>query len=125
GASTERQFLHAFVFHVRGGVPASMEGEDQPILIVDEGRIDFFLHVFRLAAELRTYVRGLHRIACLIFSFVADSVGFGLPDPAPRGLKFECGKVYVEGVADRLNLPPRIETISLRDFFRGRLTSLR
>jgi hypothetical protein len=97
-------FLRAFVLHLGGGVPAGMEGEDQPILIVDEARIDFIFHVVRLAAELRTYVRNLHRVASLIFSFVSDTVGFGLPDPAPR--EFESRTVYAEGVADRINLPP-------------------
>src|SRR5215471_12664667 len=32
---------------------------------------------------------------------------------------FECRKIEVEGVADRLDLPPRVDTIGLRHFFCG------
>src|SRR5258708_12973791 len=110
-----RQFVRAFVFHAVPGVPDQMKREDQPILIVDETRIDIFLDVVRLAAELRTYVCNLHRIACLVFPLIGDAVGFGLPGPRPG--EFESGNVYVEGVADRLDLSPRIDTIRLRDFF--------
>src|SRR5436309_15031894 len=49
-----------------------MKGEEQPILIVDEGRVDFVLHDGRLAAELRAQVRKLHRLARLVFPLVGD-----------------------------------------------------
>src|SRR5215470_8930020 len=100
-----------------------MEGKEQPILIVVETWIDFFLHVVRLAAELRAHVSNLHRIARLVFSLIGDPVGFGLPDPALRD--FESGQIYVEGGANRINLPERVEAIGLSNFFGGWRTFLR
>src|ERR1700722_15361380 len=94
-----------------------MEWKPQPILIVVETRIDFILHVVRLAAELRTHVGNLYWIAVLVFSLIGDPVGFGLPDPALSD--FESGKIYVEGGADRVNLPERVDAISLCNFFGG------
>jgi hypothetical protein len=53
--------VHARIFHFSGGVPAGMQRKEQPILIVVETRIDFILHVVRLAAELRAHVGNLYR----------------------------------------------------------------
>src|SRR6266550_1749949 len=92
-----------------------MKGEEQPILIVDEGRVDFVLHDGRLAAELRAQVRKLHRLARLVFPLVGDLVGLGLPDPRSR--EFDPGEVGVERVADTLDVPERIEAIGLADLF--------
>src|SRR5689334_12645901 len=94
-----------------------MERKDQPILIVDETRINFLLDVFRLAVELGAYVCNLHRIARLVFSLKGHSVGFGLPGPCPGRLELECRDVYVEGVADRFELPKRIQTKSFGGLF--------
>src|ERR1700751_519810 len=123
GTPAHRQFVHARIFHFSGGVPTGMERKEQPILIVVETRIDFILHVVRLAAELRAHVGNLYRIACLVFSLIGDPVGFGLPDPALSD--FESGNVYVEGGADRINLPERVDAISLSNFFGGWRTLLR
>src|SRR5438093_3287513 len=92
-----------------------MKGEEQPILIVDEGRVDFVLHDGRLAAELRAQVRKLHRLARLVFPLVGDLVGLGLPDPRSR--EFDPGEVGVERIADTLDVPERIEAIGLADLF--------
>src|SRR5439155_13411765 len=92
-----------------------MKGEEQPILIVDEGRVDFVLHDGRLAAELRAQVRKLHRLARLVFPLVGDLVGLGLPDPRSR--EFDPGEVGVERIADTLDVPERIEAIGLTDLF--------
>src|SRR5262249_51651107 len=94
-------FLHAFIFHAGPGVPDKVEWEDQPVLIVDETRVDFLLDVVRLAVQLRANVCGFYRLAFLIFSFVGDPIGFGLP--YPRSGEFESGNV--EGVANGINLP--------------------
>src|SRR5262249_33532912 len=122
GPPALRQLLHALVFHFGASVPAGMEGEDQPILIVDETRVDFFLYGVGLAAELGAHVGNLDRLTLFILSLEGDLAGLGLPDPGPRG--FEPGEIYVEGVADRIDLPKRIETEGLRDFFRGWRTAL-
>jgi hypothetical protein len=50
-------FLRAFVLHVGDGVPAGVEGEDQPMLIVYEaGSISFCTFSGRLLSCERTYV---------------------------------------------------------------------
>src|SRR5437660_9414154 len=92
-----------------------MKGEEQPILIVDEGRVDFVLHDGRLAAELRAQVRKLHRLARLVFPLVGDLVGLWLPDPRSR--EFDPGEVGVERIADTLDVPERMEAIGLADRF--------
>src|SRR5580704_1812405 len=43
GTLPQWQFVLARIFDVRAAVPDNMEGEDQPILIVDESWIDFVL----------------------------------------------------------------------------------
>jgi len=87
-----------------------MKREEQVVLIVDESRIDCVLHESGLAANLRAQVHKLHRLARLVFSLVGDPAGLGLPHPRSR--KFE-RSFRVEVVADRLDLVPRIETVSL------------
>src|ERR1700722_13324802 len=61
----QRQFLHTQVFYIGAGVPVSMERKDQPILIVDESRLNFVFHVGRLAVQFRAKVRSLYRLAVL------------------------------------------------------------
>src|SRR5215467_9949555 len=48
-AVAQRQGLDAFVLYIGAGVPVNMQSEHQPILVVDETRIDFVLHIGRLA----------------------------------------------------------------------------
>src|SRR5271169_4818233 len=92
-----------------------MEGEQKPIVIVDETRVDL-LHGIGLAAELGAQVRNVHRLAVLIFALERDLVGLGLP--GPRATKFEqSGDFAVPGVADGLDLIPRIDTIRFGNLF--------
>src|SRR5437764_3854806 len=92
-----------------------MKGEDQPILIVDETRIDFVLYSIALAIQLRALIGNLHRLAVLIFSFIGDLPGLGLPNP--RMGDVHSGELYVEGVADRVDLFERIKAIALGNRF--------
>src|SRR5215467_621258 len=101
----------ARLFHFGAAVPGKMQGEEQPILIVEESRINFVLHDSRLAAELRAPVRKLHRLTLLVFPLIGDLVGLGLPDPTSRN--FYLAQICVEGVADRLDLAKRIEAVGL------------
>src|SRR5438132_1031378 len=80
-AVAQRQFLLALVLYIGAGVPVSMEGEQKPIVIVDETRIDFVLDGVGLAAKLRANVCSLYGLAVLILSFIGDLPGLGLPDP--------------------------------------------
>ena len=48
-----------------------MQREKQPILIVDEGRIDVVLDGIALTAELRTLIGSLDRFAFLVFRFAS------------------------------------------------------
>src|SRR5664280_1996509 len=100
-----------------------MEREHQPIIIVDETRIDVVLHVRRLAAELRAQIRNLHRLAVLIFSLVGDLAGLGFPDPCSRDI--DAWKLCAPGIADRFDLPKRIETIDLGKLLDNWRTRLR
>src|SRR5690349_3331430 len=88
-----------------------MKREEQPILIVDETGIDFFLHIFGLTADLRAYIGDLHRFARLVFSLEGDPVSLGFP--SPTSVELESGNVQVEGVTDRFDLSPRVEAIRL------------
>ena len=101
-----------------------MEGEQKPIIIVDESRLDFIFHIVGLAAELGACVGNLDRLAVFIRSFKGDFAGLGLPLPDVRKLE-ESGDFPVPGVADRIDLPKRIETISLGDLFENWRARLR
>jgi len=100
-----------------------MEGENQPILTIVETRINFFLHIFRLAAQLRPHIRNVHRIACLVFTFVGDAIGIGSQVPAREASNPE--KSTLKVVANRLDLSLRIESINVRGLFACRRTALR
>src|SRR5262249_41709049 len=89
--------------------------EGQPILIVVESGVDLLLHVGRLAVQLRAKVCSLYGLALLIFSFIRDLVGLGLPNP--RTGEIQTGGLYIEGIADRINLPERIKAIGLGNMF--------
>jgi len=100
-----------------------MEREEQPILIVDETRVDVVLHIGRLFVQLRANVCSLDGLAVLILSFERDLPGLGLPNPCTG--EIHSGELSVEGVADRINLPERIKTIGLGNLFGNRRALLR
>ncbi len=64
-----------------------MEGEQKPVIIVDERRLDFVLHLVGLAGELRAVVRNLHRLAVFVRTLIGDFAGLGLPLPLVRRLE--------------------------------------
>src|SRR6516162_7470137 len=90
----------ARLFHFGAAVPGKMQGEEQPILIVEESRINFVLHDSGLAAELRAQVCKLHGLTRLVFPLVGDLADLGLPDPRSRNLDLAQIRVEVEGVVD-------------------------
>ncbi len=92
-----------------------MQREEQPILIVDETRVDVVLHIGRFAVQLSANVCSLYGLAVLIFSFIRDLPGLGLPNP--RTGEIHSGELCVEGVADRINLPERVKAIGLGNLF--------
>src|SRR5205814_375068 len=100
-----------------------VEREDQPILIIDECRIDFVLYGIALAAELRTLIGSLHRFAFLVFPLVRNRIGLRVP--FPRARKFDAGKFRVEGVADPLDFPKRVKAVGLGHLFGNRWALLR
>ena len=70
GTFPQRQFLLARLLHVGAAVPGKMQGEEQPILIVEESRINFVLHDSGFVAELRAQVRQLYGFARLVLPLV-------------------------------------------------------
>src|SRR5262249_33251287 len=115
-ALPRRQFLRALVLHIRAGrVPVGMEGEDDPIVVVDEGRLDHVLHGVGFLVELPPKVRGLQWVAVLVFAVEGDLVLLGLPDPGTGDVL--SGQLEAERVANRLDLLERIQTIGLGELF--------
>ncbi len=94
-----------------------MEGEQEPIVVVLESRIDLVFHVGGRAVHLIPVVANLHRLAFLIFSFEGNRTGLGLPRPRPRHIHFQGRKIQIERIADRFNLPVRINPIGLGKLF--------
>src|SRR6516165_10859256 len=76
-----------------------MKGQQQPILVIEEVRID----VLRHAGRLRAMVGDLHRFAVLVFPLIGDRVGLRVPFPASGNV--DVGTFHIEGVADSLDLP--------------------
>src|SRR5262252_10576770 len=70
GTVAQRQFLRALISNGGAAVPGKMQHEEQPVIVVAKSRIDFVPHEVRLAAELRTRIRYLHRFAVAAFAFV-------------------------------------------------------
>ena len=103
--------------------PCDVQREEQPILIVDECRIDFVLYGIALAAELRALIGNLDRFAFLIFPIVRDRVDLRVP--FPRARKFGTGKFHAPDVADSFDLPKRIEVVGLGHLFGNRWALLR
>src|SRR5262249_53554519 len=108
-AVAQGQLLLALVLYIGARIPVSMKREQEPIIIVHESRIDFVLDGVGQAAKLRTDVCGLYGLAVLILSFIRDLPGLGLPNPRPGDI--HARELYVEGVADRINLPVGVKAI--------------
>src|SRR5882762_7417993 len=116
------QLFHALIGHRGAPVPVSMEGEQKPIVIVDESGIDFVFYGVGLAAELGAQVGSLDRLTVLVLSLVGDFVGLGLP--LPRTGDTYSGELRVPRITDRFNLPERIKAIGLGNLFGIGLGSL-
>src|SRR5271166_1646743 len=101
-----------------------MEGEQSPIIIVDETWFDLSFHCFGLAAEVGAYIGNFDRLTVFIHSFKSDLVGLGLPLPLVSGFE-ESGNIRIPGVADSLNFVPRIDPESLGDLIENWRTFLR
>lgn len=76
GTLSQRQFLHASVFHRRSGIPRNMKCQEQPVLIVYKTRLD----LPRLGVKLRAQIRELYRLARFILSVIGDLVGLRFPN---------------------------------------------
>src|SRR4051794_15099361 len=90
-----------------------MEREQQPVVIVDERRIDFVLHIIRLAVQLRTQIGDLYGLTVLIFSFIGDLILLWLPNPWMRDI--HSGKLGVPRIANRFDLSELIKPIGSGD----------
>src|SRR6202040_2311577 len=121
-AAAHRQFVHTLIGDASASVPVSMQGKQKPIVIVIETRIDIILHIVRLAAELGAQVRSLDRLAVFILPLIGDLIRLRLPNP--RTGDIHSGELCVPGIADRFNLPKRIDTISLGNLFNNWRTAL-
>src|SRR6185369_9331852 len=104
------QWFHTLITGGGAFVPVSMERKQQPVVIVDERRIDFVLHIVRLAVQLRTQIGDLYRLTALIFSFIGDLILLWLPNPGMREIH-SSGKLCVPRIANRFDLPELIEPI--------------
>jgi len=58
-----------------------MEGEQKPIVIVEESRINFVFHDIGLAAKVGALVGNLDRLTVFILPLIRNLVGLGLPNP--------------------------------------------
>ena len=86
--------------------------------------MNFVFDVVGLAAEFVGVVGNLDRFALFVFALEGDLVRLGLP--GPRVTSFEQpGDFPVPGVADSLDLVPRIETIGFGEFLEDGIVLLR
>ncbi len=92
-----------------------MQGEQKPIVIVDERRIDFVFYRVGLAAEFGPQIGNLDRLAVFILPLVRDLVGLGLPNP--RMGEIHSGELCVPRITNCFNLPERIKAIGLGNLF--------
>src|SRR5260221_12181581 len=83
-----------------------MQREEQPILIVEEKRIDLVLYDIALAAELRTLIGNLQRFAFLIFPLEGHRTGLRVPFPDARN--FNSARPSIE----RLHVPRNLSAPS-------------
>ena len=81
-----RQLFHALISDGCAFVPISMERENQPIVVVDESRLDFVFDRVRLI-RIKAHVADFDWLALFIFSFIGDLVGLRLPLPDVRSFK--------------------------------------
>jgi hypothetical protein len=81
GAVPEWQRLRGGILDGRARVPAHMKRQEQPVIVIDETRIDGLLDLGRLAAELRAQIRDLERLAGFVFALNGHPIRLGLPDP--------------------------------------------
>src|SRR5262249_16422102 len=70
GTLPQREFMFARLCHFCAAVQRKMQGKEQPILIVEESRINFVLHDSGFVAELRAQVRQLYGFARLVLPLV-------------------------------------------------------
>ena len=122
-AGADRKSLRSFIGDSGAGVPACMEREQKPIIIVDESGLDLVLHEVGLAAQLRGHIGYFDRLAVFVRTRVGDFAGLGLPLPLVSNFE-EPGYFPVPGVADRLDLVPRIETVGFSDLLENWRTLL-
>ena len=101
-----------------------MEREQQPIVVVDESRFDFVLHLVGLTVELRAVVGDFDRLTVFVRTLVSDFSGLRLPLPFVAGFE-QSGNVYIPCVADRFNLVVRIKAIRFGNFFDNGIALLR
>src|SRR5690349_18594310 len=92
-----------------------MEGEQKPVVIIDESRVDVRFHIRRLAVELRAKIGSLYGLAVLIFSFIGNFVGLGFPNPRPSDA--HTGELCVPRIANRFDLSERVKTVGLGNLF--------
>ena len=108
----ERKLVHAGVLDRRSGVPDEVEGEQQPVLIVEEAGIDHLLHEGVLARELGADVGDLHVLPGLVLPLEGDPVLLRLPDPG--AMQPELGSaIEGERVPDGVDLSEGAEPIGL------------
>src|SRR5581483_109719 len=116
--------MSSLIGHGGAGVPISMQGEQKPVVVVDESRFDFILDVVWLAAELGAHVTDLDRLAVFILPLEGDLAGLGLPFPRVRQFE-DSGNLPIPRVADGINLAIRIQAIGLGNLFENRRALLR
>src|ERR1700680_2564262 len=95
-----------------------MEGEQSPIVVVDETWVDLSFHRVGLAAEVGAYIRDVDRLTVFIRPFKSDLAGLRLPLPLVSSFE-ESGNLAVPGVADGLNLVPRIDPVGLGNLIKN------
>src|SRR5262249_38005551 len=113
------QLLHSRILDRRTGVPDQVEGEQEPVLIVEEAGIDDFLHERVLTGELGADVGDLDVLARLVLPLEGDLVLLRLPDPGAVQPQLR-PSVEGERVADRVPLGERAESIGLCDLVGNR-----
>src|SRR6185369_10919952 len=109
------QWFHPLIGGGGAFVPVSMEWKQKPVVIVDERRIDFVLHIIRLAVKLRTKIGRLYGFTVLIFSFIGDLILFGLPAPLARNIHSR--ELCVPCIADCFDLSELIKPIGSGNLF--------
>src|SRR5262245_21192391 len=92
-----------------------MEREDDPVVVVDERRVDLVLYGVRFLIEVSLKVGDLQRLAILVFALVGDSARLGLPDPGTVDIL--SAQREIERVAHRLDLPEGIQAIGFGELF--------